>query len=181
MIIVKRIFGSLRLILLKLRYMRCLNINLKCLKSNIESLSCISIIKGKIKLNGKIFLRKNSVIAVNGGTIEIGSDTSINRNTLCCSQGKIIIGNSVSIGPNVSIYDHDHFFNENGKIKNKYRIGKVEIGDNVWIGANVVILRDSVIGENTIIGAGTIVSGVIPSNSIVTSDRKINIKKLIKK
>ena len=67
------------------------------------------------------------------------------------------------------------------KIDNEYKIGSVVIEDNVWIGAGVIILRNTTIGKNCIIGAGTIVKGNIPNNTIVTTNREINIKKLVKK
>lgn len=47
------------------------------------------------------------------------------------------------------------------------KIGKVNIGDNVFIGVNCIILPNVNIGNNVIVGAGTVVSKDIPDNVIV--------------
>jgi len=79
------------------------------------------------------------------------------------SQRNISIGNHVTIGPNVVIYDHDHdYLSGAGTI-----CSAVAIGDNVWIGAGAIILRGSSIGRNCVIGAGSLVKSKIPDNILV--------------
>ena len=140
---------------------------------------------GKIIINGKINARKNVIISSDSGHLDIGKDFFINYNSMLFCHKKIKIGNNVSIGSNCCIYDHDHAFNENGKIKSnkdniKYKMGDVIIGNNVWIGSNTVILRNTIIGDNCVIGAGAVIKGQIPPNSIVKTDRKILVEKLEK-
>jgi len=75
----------------------------------------------------------------------------------------IEIGNDVTLAPRVHILAHDaSTFNHVGYTK----IGKVNIGDNVFIGAGTIVLPGVIIGENSIIGAGSVVANDIPENSV---------------
>lgn len=131
--------------------------------------------KFKLKGNGKIFLnssigtRSNVVFsAVGNGIINVGRHCFFNNNCMIACHEKITIGNNVSFGPNVMVYDHDHDFRAEGGIKSqKYKCTPIIIGNNVWIGANTVILRGTVIGDNCVIGAGTVVKGEFPPNTII--------------
>ena len=67
----------------------------------------------RIEEKGSIFIKKlinmeaNSLVYAFGGKIRIGS-AFINRNCVIVSKKEIDIGDRVTIGPNVCIYDHDH-------------------------------------------------------------------------
>ena len=75
----------------------------------------------------------------------------------------ISIGNNVTFARNVYILAHD----ASTKIPLGYtKIGKVEIGNNVFIGANSMIMPGVKIGDNVIIGAGSVVVNSIASNSV---------------
>jgi len=50
------------------------------------------------------------------------------------------------------------------------RVGRVEIGNNVFVGANAIILPNVKIGSNVIIGAGSVVSGDIPSDCVAVGN-----------
>lgn len=180
--IFKRLIYVIRVIIIKIINFKSLKLSKNIHKVSFKSIKDIDIVNGKIKIFGSAKFSRNTQIGVrNGGEITIKNDFFSNNNFTCISHGKIEFGEKVSIGPNVCIYDHDHFFDENGKISKKYRVGTIKIGNNVWIGAGVIVLRDTVIGDNSIIGAGTIVKGNIPPNSLVTSNREMNINKLRKK
>lgn len=122
-------------------------------------------------------MRKNSVVAVrDNATLSIGNGVFINRNTIITAVKNIIIGNRVTIGPNVCIYDHDHkiqflnhgLINANG---GGYVTDNVVIMDNVWIGANVTILKGVIIGENSVIASGCIVTKNVKANTILIQKR----------
>lgn len=116
--------------------------------------------------------------AIDGGKLVIGDSVSINRNTMIICHDRITIGSKCSIGPNVSIYDHDHKFDENG-ITSGFKTSPVTIADHCWIGGGCTILRGSHIGEGSVIGAGCIITGDIPPHSLVTSNRTLNITPII--
>ncbi len=75
----------------------------------------------------------------------------------------IEIGDDVTLAPRVHILAHDaSLFNHLGYT----RIGKVQIGNNVFVGADTVILPNVSVGDNSIIGANSTVSKSIPSGVV---------------
>ena len=75
----------------------------------------------------------------------------------------ITIGNNVTMAPRVHVLAHD----ASTKIFLGYtKIGRVNIGNNVFIGAESVILPNVNIGNNVVIGANSIVTKDVPSNSV---------------
>lgn len=178
----KRIKNIIRLVILKIINNKKINYLHNICKISICSINSIEIKKGIINFNGSATIMENSKIAVrNGGKICIGNNFFANRNFSCVCYNNILIKDNVSIGPNVAVYDHDHCFDENGKTNKGYKTGSIIIGNNVWIGAGAILLRDTIIEDNCVIGAGTIIKGHIPANSLVTSDRKLIVRKLTKK
>lgn len=119
--------------------------------------------KSKVEISPHCRIEKSYIAAVAGGRVMVGEKSSLGKNC--------------SLAPNICIYDHDHNFGNNGKERG-FKIGKVQIGDNVWLGAGVIILRDTQIGDNCVVGAGTVVKEIIPPDSIVTGNRDLIIKKL---
>lgn len=50
------------------------------------------------------------------------------------------------------------------------KVGRIEIGNNVFIGLKSIILPNVHIGNNVIIGAGSVVTKDIPDNSVVAGN-----------
>lgn len=133
--------------------------------------------KGFIELGNHSAIAQDSHIAAIGGHLSVGSKTYFNRRANVVCQKKIIIGDNCAIGPNVTIYDHDHKFGKNG-VEPGLNTGEIVIGNHCWIGANVTILRGTHIGNNCVIGAGCVLKGEIPDNTLVTQDRKLIVTNL---
>ena len=75
----------------------------------------------------------------------------------------IEIGDNVTMAPRVHVLCHD------ASTKNTLgytKIGRVNIGDNVFVGADTVILPGVTIGNNVIIGANSTVTHDIPDNTV---------------
>ena len=75
----------------------------------------------------------------------------------------IEIGDNVTIAPRVHILCHDA---STKQFLNYTKIGRVNIGNNVFIGAESVVLPGVTIGNNVVIGANSTVTHNIPDNSI---------------
>lgn len=75
----------------------------------------------------------------------------------------ITIGDNVSMGPNSHILAHDGTTClELGYAK----IGRVNIGNNVFIGASSIILPNVTVGDNVIIAAGSVVVRDLAPNGV---------------
>lgn len=80
------------------------------------------------------------------------------------------MGDNVYLASGVTFINHDTtaamFRHMEPNVKHVNRVGKIEIGNNVFIGAKATILYDVTIGDNVIIAAGALVNRDIPSGSI---------------
>ena len=75
----------------------------------------------------------------------------------------ITIGDNVTMAPRVHILAHDASTKE---FLNYTKIGRVNIGNNIFIGAESVVLPNVTIGDNVVIGANSTVTKDISSNSV---------------
>lgn len=79
----------------------------------------------------------------------------------------IKIGNNVTLAPYVHILAHD----ASTKILLNYtKIGKVEIGDNVFIGSKSIVLPNVKIGNDVIVAAGSVVTKDISDGVVVAGN-----------
>ena len=126
--------------------------------------------------------RNNFNIYIEDGNtkLKIGDDCFFNNGCSINVLLNVEIGGECIFGENVKIYDHNHrFTDKTRKIKDQgYTVAPVKIGSHCWVGSNVVILKGVTIGDNCVIGAGCVITEDIPSNSIVTMDRKLLIKSI---
>jgi acetyltransferase-like isoleucine patch superfamily enzyme len=119
-----------------------------------------------------------------GGSITIGSYSTIRYKTFVGSATSIEIGRYCIISNNVTIYDHNShptdpdirremcergFYHElwDWKFAEK---APVVIEDNVWIGQNALILKGVRIGEGSIVAAHAVVTREVPRYSIVAGN-----------
>ena len=99
-----------------------------------------------------------------GRNIEVGENFFANYNLTVLDVGKVIIGDNVMFGPNVSLYTAGHPIHPESRNSGyEYGIG-ITIGNNVWLGGNVVVVPGVHIGDNAVIGAGSVVTKDVPAN-----------------
>lgn len=79
----------------------------------------------------------------------------------------ITIGDNVTLAPRVHILCHDA---STKKHLGYTKIGRVNIGNNVFIGAEGVVLPGVTIGDNVIVGANSTVTHDIPANTVVAGN-----------
>ncbi len=79
----------------------------------------------------------------------------------------VSIGNNVTLASGSRILTHD---GSTKKIVGYSRVGRVDIGDDVFIGADAIILPNVKIGNKVIIGAGCVVTKDVPDNSLVVGN-----------
>ena len=109
----------------------------------------------------KKFLNKLGVIMGDGTYANLGLKVVLNDD---CSPS-VIIGNNVSIGPNVVFIPNSEPNNSPALLNNEYvktnlikKKNTIHVEDNVWLGANCVIMPGFTIKQGSIIGAGAVVT-----------------------
>ena len=105
-----------------------------------------------------------------GYNIEIGENFYSNYNLIILDCAKVLIGDNVIIGPNVSIYTAGHPVHYEIRNQGYEYAFPVSIGNNVWIGGNAVINPGVSIGDNSVIGSGSVVTKDIPGNVIAAGN-----------
>lgn len=158
------ILSSFKHLFLKLKYRSRIRIG-KRFKAKGADIR-ITNKNGRILIGPSFKVLKNSLVHSDGGGISVGKGVFVNRNCLIVSRTKIVIGNDVSIGPNVCIYDHNHL---DSRVTSN---GEVRIDDGAWIGAGTIILKGVHIGKNAIIGAGSVVTKDIPDGAVFYQKRE---------
>lgn len=79
----------------------------------------------------------------------------------------VTMGNNVTLASGSRVLTHD---GSTKKIVGYSKVGRVDIGDDVFIGAGAIVLPNVKIGSRVIIGAGCIVAKDIPDNSVVVGN-----------
>jgi len=106
----------------------------------------------------------------NGSRIRIGHHSHIGeRCSLWAgeSTGRIVIGDHVSLAPEVFITASDYRFVAGQPFRDQpKRERDVVIGNDVWLGTGVVVTAGVTIGDGCIIGAGAVVTRDLPPGAI---------------
>ncbi len=115
-----------------------------------------------------------------GTNISMDDNSYANFNFTVLDEGRVTIGKSVFIGPNVVMataihplcyQDRNSFLNEKtGAITNLEYTAPITIEDNCWIAASVTICGGVTIGEGCVIGAGAVVTKDIPPHSLAVGN-----------
>lgn len=99
--------------------------------------------------------------------VKIGENVDILNSSIDGCHGFLIsIGSNVTI-TGASLLAHDA---STKKVLGYSKVGRIDIGDNVFIGKGSIILPNTRIGSRVIIGAGCVVARDIPGNSVVVGN-----------
>lgn len=107
--------------------------------------------------------------------IYVGHDVSLGlRPTLVAAVSRIVIGNKVLFGPEVTIRGGNHTTSYVGRFM--FDVTEVEkrpeddlgvvIEDDVWVGTRAIILHGVTIGRGAIVAAGAVVTKSVPPYAI---------------
>lgn len=84
----------------------------------------------------------------------------------------ITIGDNVTMAPYVHILAHDA---STCYSLGYAKIGRVNIGNNVFLGASTIVLPNVTIGDNVIVGAGSVVTKNLEANSVYAGNPAVKI------
>ena len=114
-----------------------------------------------------------------GALVKIGKGVRMSGTTICATK-RIVIGNNVCIGANVTIVDTDfHSLDPNIRKSpmdaKEASVSAVEIEEDVFIGAGCFILKGVRIGRGSIVGAGSVVTKSCPAFSVIAGNPAVPI------
>jgi maltose O-acetyltransferase len=105
-----------------------------------------------------------------GFNLKLGKRALINSNCMFLDSNRIILGDYVMIGPNVTIITPDHSRDP----RSRRAVGTVSrpvvIEDDAWIGAGSIILPGVTIGKGSIVGAGSVVTKDVEPGTTVAGN-----------
>jgi acetyltransferase-like isoleucine patch superfamily enzyme len=101
---------------------------------------------------------------INRFNIEIGKDTAINRKCYLDGRGGILIGDNVSISPEVHLITAQHSINDSSFTFVKESI---VLDDYVFIGTRAIVLPGVHLGKGCVVASGAVVTKSFPEYSIV--------------
>jgi len=108
--------------------------------------------------------------------IYVGDNVNLGyRPILIAAQSKIVIGNQVMFGPQVTIRGGNHRIDLLGRHMASVKVKEkrpeddpgVVIEDDVWIGTRAIILAGVTIGRGAVVAAGAVVTKPVPPYAIV--------------
>ncbi len=100
--------------------------------------------------------------------LSIGENTDIFTSLIDYEHGYLIsIGNNVTLASDVRLLTHDA---STKKMLGYSKVGRINIGNNVFIGAQSIVLPNINIGNYVVIGAGSVVTKDIPDNSVAVGN-----------
>ena len=107
--------------------------------------------------------------------LTIGPESRIGPNCTISAMSKISIGKGVVFGPNVTLVDHYHEFQDIDMPISDQGItskGTVTIEEQCWVGANAVIYStsDMTIGKHSVIAANSLVRESVAPYTIVSGN-----------
>ena len=149
---------------------------LKAAKLCHQISSCFDSVE-KNDLIQSLFGRSDQTTQLNGNffcdygyNIEVGKNFYMNTNGVILDCGKVIIGDYVMIGPNVTLCTAGHPIDAATRYTYEEFAKPIYIADKVWIGANVVVLPGVSIGFGAVVGAGSVVTKDVPENTVVVGN-----------
>ena len=96
--------------------------------------------------------------------LRIGAHSRINRNCCLDARGSLVIGNNVSLSPDVTILTAEHLPDDTDFA---VVTRSVTIEDHAWIGTRAMIMPGVTVGRGAIVAAGAVVTNDVPALTIV--------------
>ena len=128
------------------------NLKFKSLGRNIKISSNVTIIGAKIKIGNNVRIDDYTILSVQEGYLEIGSNVHIGGQSYLGCAGGIIIKNNVNISQGVKIYSKINDYLDGRKFNKTIKV-PVKIFNEVIIGSNSVVIGNCKINTGATVGA----------------------------
>jgi acetyltransferase-like isoleucine patch superfamily enzyme len=103
-----------------------------------------------------------------GGLYAMGEGCVIQANVTITDPAHVRLGSNVHL-TGCTLFGHDGTVSMLKQMTGRRldRVGKIDIGDNVFIGHQAIVMPGVTIGSNVVVGAGSVVTRDVPSNTVV--------------
>lgn len=101
---------------------------------------------------------------INRFNIKIGKNSVINRNCYLDGRGEIVIGDNVSLSPEVHLITASHDLNSKDF---RYISKPIHIHNFVWIGSRATIMPGVILGEGCVVATGAVVTKNVEEYDVV--------------
>jgi acetyltransferase-like isoleucine patch superfamily enzyme len=111
------------------------------------------------------------VLRRHGGFYAMGEHCSIQTNVAITDPCHVRMGNNVRLS-GCTLFGHDGVVAMLKQMSKQPldRVGKIDIGDNVFIGHQAIVLPGVTIGSNVVVAAGAVVTKNVQPNTIVAGN-----------
>jgi len=113
-----------------------------------------------------------------GSDISIGYDSVINYECFFDAGGRIVVGDSCSLGMQVLLCTSTHVIGDDSKRAGRNDARPIILHDGCWIGARSTILPGVVIGAGAVVAAGSVVASDCAPNSLYAGNPAKMIRRL---
>ena len=172
-----------RIIILKIKYGNRLKLEHKQNKKPVYIGKKVNVSISKnasLSLGGGTYISDNCKIEImENSNSNIGENVYIGQNSRIEVRTDFFIGDDTLLADNVSIYDHDHRFQDKIPIyRQGYNKSPIYISNDCWLATNVVVLKGSIIETHVVVGANAVVSKKLDANSIYVGNPIIKLKSI---
>lgn len=138
-------------------------------KQSGSNAECLLLLRegARMTVNGLVQLYYGDTVQVHQNASLTMGEVHFNTGTTIVCSNSMKIGQMVTSGRGVFIFDSDHHYIVNGDKKWINRPREVVIEDNVWIGLKSTILKGSYIKKQTMVAAHSVVVGECGGNAII--------------
>jgi acetyltransferase-like isoleucine patch superfamily enzyme len=128
---------------------------------------------GSVELGDRVCIYRDVIIETGpGGSLTVGSDSSIHPVPNKCFCVPIAIGSGVMIAASCALYSYDHGLLPDQPIRKQavQSKGPIIIEDGAWLGYGTIVLGGVRIGKGAAIGAGSVVTRDIPDGAVAVGN-----------
>lgn len=114
---------------------------------------------GTMEIGAGTFIQDHALLQVERGHLAIGGNCLIGRGSVVACKQAVSIGDGTLIAEHVTIRDHDHRTRGEGRLEAMgHDTAPVLIGHDVWLGAKVTVTRGVEIAPHAVVGANSVVT-----------------------